>query len=130
MTLKEWPSEDKEGGVFLKLSDGESASGVVRGEVLFGESDYEGQVRTRFRVNFVTEENGALVSKIWEGGSKVYKQLENIASKNKLEETKVVVQRTGEKKATQWAVVAAGSVSDAEKQMLPLVQLKDLTFKK
>lgn len=94
--------------VFLKLNSGESVIGVFRGdpEVYFQvyedgkykrvpESDPAGQFR--FAVNFIVKENGALVSKLFQGNWHDYEALKALNGEFELEETYVKVSQTGER---------------------------------
>lgn len=65
---------------FIKLKDGDTIEGVFRGEpyifyrIYKDKTEYRTYIpgsKFRFRVNFVTRENGNVVAKIFEGGSKI-----------------------------------------------------------
>ncbi len=93
-------------GSFLKLKDGESKTGVCRGEIhefailwANGKSalcspDDEG-AKTRFRLNIIVHEDGKFVCKIWEFGLTLYNQLADIAEEYDLEKTKIKITRRG-----------------------------------
>ena len=104
-TKREIPSGNGGGGnLFLKIGDGESVTGVLRGENYEfynvwenGKSricgpDEEG-AKSRFRANFVTYEDGKFVAKIWEFPLTVYNQLAEIAEEYDLEKTKLKITR-------------------------------------
>lgn len=95
-----------ESGLFLKLKDGESVSGVFRGDIYEFHSKWTGnrsqlttpddpEGRARFRLNFVTKEDKKLVAKIWEFPVAVYNQLADIHEEYSLEETKIKITRRG-----------------------------------
>lgn len=92
--------------LFLKLKDGESTTGVFRGEIYEFYSRWEGnrsrittpddpEAKTRFRANFVTKEDGRFLAKIWEFGIVTYNQLADLNEEYPLEDTKVKITRRG-----------------------------------
>ena len=94
-------------GLFLKLKDGESVVGVCRGEIyeffnkwvggrsqLTQADDPDG--RSRFRLNFVVQEDGKFVAKIWEFGFAIYNQLADLNDEYPLEKTKIKITRRGQ----------------------------------
>jgi hypothetical protein len=92
--------------LFLKLKDGESKTGVCRGEIYEFTIKWEGGkssvcspddegAKTRFRLNFVVHEDGKFVPKIWEYGLIVYNLLSEIAEEYDLEKTKLKITRRG-----------------------------------
>jgi hypothetical protein len=94
------------GNLFLKLKDGESVTGVFRGEIYEFYSRWDGnrskvtsvddpEGKSRFRLNFVTKEENKLVAKIWEFGVGIYNQLADLNEDYSLEETKVKITRRG-----------------------------------
>lgn len=105
-TKREVQSGEKGSNLFLKLADGQSVTGVLRGEnyefynkwingksQLTTADDPEG--KSRFRANFVTVEDGRLTAKIWEFPLTVYNQLADIAEEYDLEKTKIKITRRG-----------------------------------
>lgn len=104
------------GGVFLKLGDGESVTGVFRGEVYTFYSYWDqasrrsvvvdldhDMARPRYRLNFITkDESGQLAAKIWEFAGPVYDMLQAINEEYALEETTIKVTRKGEGKETEY----------------------------
>lgn len=104
---KDMPTQESSGSsLFLRLKDGESVTGICRGEAyefrqkwmngkstLVDESDPEGKLR--FRLNFVTPEDGKLTAKIFEFGLVVYGQLSEINDEYPLEKTKIKITRRG-----------------------------------
>jgi hypothetical protein len=111
------PKNDGNGGAYLKLEDGTAVTGVFRGEVFefFQIWPYGGDKQvfatrvpgssSRFKINFVTQEGGKFVAKVWEIGLSVYNQLADIAEEYDLEVTKVKITRRGEGKATNYMVL-------------------------
>jgi len=144
-------SESK-GNLFVKLGDGESIKGVLRGDLWDFHSHWVGnkselcpgqsncqhcaddiKARFRFRVNLVVNENGAFTAKLFEGGWTIYKALELLQETGyDLETTTVQISRKGEKLETEWTVmpvpngVLAGEVLSA----VSAVKLLDLDWKK
>lgn len=103
----------KGAGNLVKLTSGASITGVFRGEPVefwnhwiakrgircsgpgcqhcaAGDSP-----RFRFQLNFVTQENGALVAKVFEGAGEVYEMLKALNGESVLEWLKVKVIRQG-----------------------------------
>jgi hypothetical protein len=93
--------------LFLKLKDGESKVGVFRGERPYEFfqvwEDGKSQVvdadhpnaKSRFRLNFVTKEDGELKVKIFEFGLTVHNMLADISESYDLEQTAVKITRRG-----------------------------------
>lgn len=102
--------------LFLKLKDGESVSGMFRGEVYEFYAKWEGnrshvtnpldqEAKVRFRLNFVMKEDSKLVAKIWEFGLVVYNQLADLDAEYPLEETKVKITRRGTGTDTTYSIL-------------------------
>jgi hypothetical protein len=82
----------------IRLKDGESVTGVLRGDILEYERAYNAgdKPKFRFKVNMIFSENGALVAKILEGGWKLYRSLSDLQNAGwVLEESFIRVARTG-----------------------------------
>jgi hypothetical protein len=106
-TKRDMPERDDRGpGIFLKFKDGESKTGVCRGEVYEffqvwenGKSQVvardHADAKSRFRLNFVILEDGKFVPKIFEFGIVVYNLLAEISEEYDLEKTKVKITRRG-----------------------------------
>lgn len=99
-------SEGNGSNLFLRLKDGESITGICRGEVYTFFNRWTGKTsevvsedaegaKPRYRVNFVTVEEGVLVAKIWEFPNAVLEQLEGINDEYPLEKTKIKITRRG-----------------------------------
>lgn len=93
--------------LFIRLKDGESIVGIPRGEVYEFKQKWVGnrsQVTTeddpdgksKFRINFVVQEDGNFVVKILEFGLMLYQQLADIADDYPITETKVKITRRGQ----------------------------------
>lgn len=105
---------------YLKISDGQNATGVFRGEVYeFWQNWPKGGEKqvfneptpgasSRFKVNFVTNEDGKAVAKVWEFGLTVYNMLAEIGENFELDQTKVKISRRGSGKETQWIIIPLG----------------------
>lgn len=131
---------------FLKFKAGDSHRGVFRGEPYdfkihwaqghttpcAGDECTEckagNKTKFRFRLNFITLENGAYVAKIFEQGAKVYNQLKGLASEYELEGTAVKIQRFGSTKDdTSYSVMPLPTpLTDDIKQKISAVKLHDL----
>ncbi len=91
---------------FLKIEDGKSVNGIFRGDIHTFYNKWvngKGQIahadepgaKPRFKLNFVTYENGAFVAKIFEFPQTVYNQLADIHEIYPLDKTKVKISRRG-----------------------------------
>jgi len=105
--------EGSKGNKYLSLKDGDSHTGVLRGEPHDYRSHYVGKYLVcpedksclhcaggpasfRFAINFVVKENGALVAKVWEQGRRVYDALDTLQKTGyDLEKTFVKISRKG-----------------------------------
>ncbi len=133
---------------YLKFKDGESKTGLLRGEI------YEfcqvwpkgGQkqlvvpgtpgAQTRFRVNFVTAEDGKLTAKIFEFGTRLYNQLAEIAEEYDITKTKLKITRRGADKETVWMIlpllkepIGAGQMLAIEAVPLQTLETKEESSK-
>lgn len=137
-TKREAPKNEGIGASnFLKVADGQSVQGVFRGEVHeFYQSWPRGGEKqifdkptpgasSRFRLNFVTQEDGKFVAKVWEFGLTVYNQLAEISEAYPLEVTKVKISRRGVDKNTQWMIIPLGPV---DKKALPTIEAVNLNI--
>lgn len=118
------------GGLFLKFKDGESKVGVFRGEIyeffqvweggksLVVSSDHPG-AKSRFRLNFVTKEEGEMKARIFEFGLTVYNMLAEISEDYDLEQTAVKITRRGVGTDTTYMIMPA-------KQQPSAAQLKSI----
>lgn len=99
-------SEGSGSNLFLKLKDGESVTGVFRGELYEFFSKWTGnksivtssldpEGKQRFRANIVVYEDGQFRAKIWEFGRPVCAQLKDINDEYPLDKTKVKITRRG-----------------------------------
>jgi hypothetical protein len=131
-TKREMPtSNGSNGTMFLKFKDGEAKTGVLRGDIyeftqvwengksqVVEESHPDG--KSRFRLNFVTQEDGKFVAKIFEFGLTVYNQLADIAEEYELDKTKIKISRRGTGMDTVWNILPL------LKEPIPPKLLKDL----
>lgn len=120
-----------EGGLFLSLKDGESISGVPRGEVFEFFQVWENRrsrvvnkgepgAKSRFRVNIVVKEDGKLVAKIWEFGLVIYNQLADMAEEYDLSKTKLKITRRGVDTDTVYMILPL------LKEPIPAATLKEI----
>ena len=82
----------------IKLKDGQSVTGVLRGEpVEFEKAFKPGDTpKFRFKINMVLNQDGKLVAKVLQGGWKLYAQLSDLQNAGwKLEESFVMIARRG-----------------------------------
>src|SRR5690606_15563802 len=104
---------------YLKLEDGQSTTGVFAGNpqefyVLWEDGkatecdkDIKG-ASFRFRINFITNENGTYVAKIFEQGATVYNLLKELNEEFPLDKTVVVIRRNGIKMNTSYSIIPSG----------------------
>jgi hypothetical protein len=126
--------------MFLKFQDGESKTGVLRGDVYeFYQVWEDGQSKivepshpdgkARFRANLVVQEDGKFVAKIFEFGLTVYNQLADISDEYDIEKTKIKITRRGVKTDTTWMILPLlkeplGAKALAEIEAVPLQNLE------
>ncbi len=155
MKFKEGGGGGAGGKDFLKLPAGGVAKGVFRGDVHEFKQHWpkeadrptvcpedascefckEGKVKAgfRFRLNFLINENGAYVAKIFEQGWMVYCQLRDMHSSDyNLEKTIVKITRNGDGKNTTYTIMPLpgeqGAVSaqlEAKLKAVPLIPLTE-----
>lgn len=119
----EMPDTGGSGGVFVRLKDKESITGVFRGDIYEffqlwkpgakPEIVAEGTPKAsfRFRLNFIVKENDVYTAKIFENNSSTYKKLAALAGEYELDDVTVKITRDGEGLDTEYSV-------------LPLLKLK------
>lgn len=103
----------------LKLKDGETATGIFRGDIrVFYQNWPKGGVKTvhdqpfpgaqvRFEVNFVVKDGTGYTPKVFEGGLKVYKQLAALHEEYDLPNTVFKISRSGVDKQTAYTFMPA-----------------------
>lgn len=96
-----------EGGKFIKLKDGETVTGILRGTVKDFYVLWENKVSThvpegtpkakfRFRVNMITwDDKGNLEARILEQGPTLYKSLKELSQDYALDRTAIKIKRSG-----------------------------------
>lgn len=121
---------DEGGGLFFKLKDGESKTGVLRGEV------YEFAViwnnkkstivakgtegaKSRYKVNIVLHEDNKFQAKVWEFSQTVCNQLADLAEEYDLTKTKLKISRKGSELNTEYSIIPT-------KEQLGVVQIKTI----
>lgn len=103
-------------GSFLKLKRGEPVKGICRGELcefkikwIDGKSHVVEKntpgAKSRFRINFLTTENGKTSMKIWEFGISIQNQLFELSTEYDLAKTMIKITRHGEKLETTYAII-------------------------
>jgi hypothetical protein len=113
------------GGVFLKFKDGDSKVGILRGEIYeffqywdngkshVVDADHP-QGKSRFRLNFVTKEDGELKAKIFEFGLTVYNQLADISDDYEIDKTAVKITRRGTGTDTVYMIIPSKEQPNAQ----------------
>lgn len=137
-------------GNFIKIKDGESVTGIFKGEpvefYIHGNQadttacEGEGcprckageEKRFRFRLNFICKQQGAIVCKIFEQGKRVYRMLKDLNEMSSLETTTLMIKRTGSSKDdTTYTIIPAMNAQlkpDEIEKLVASVQLNDLTI--
>jgi hypothetical protein len=134
---REIPKGDGNGGVFLKLKDGESKVGVLRGEIFEFFQVWEGGksrvvepdapgAKSRFRVNFVTKEGSDYKAKILDFGLIVYGQLAEIAEEWDIDKTGIKISRRGS--GTDTVYVITPSKDQPNAQAMKAISAVDLNI--
>jgi hypothetical protein len=114
-------SSESSANLFFKLKDGESKSGVLRGELFEFYVVWSGgkstivprgteKAKARFRVNLVVYEEGKFLAKIWEISQTVCNQLADLAEEYDLSQTKIKISRRG------------SGPSDTEYSIIPILK--------
>lgn len=121
MDLNDNP-ETGSGGTFLKIADGKSVKGVFRGGTrsfyvhwlnnrtvpCTGDDEHckAGKNQTyRFVINFVVNEGGTFVPKLWEQGATVYQQLKQLNKDYPLESAIMKITRVGTGTDTSYSIL-------------------------
>ncbi len=129
---------------FVRLKDGETISGIPRGEIHHAYIVWENRKRRevskgtpdakfRFSMNFVVKEGTSYVAKIFEGGTMVYKQLKKLSKDYDLTETVIKITREGSELDTEYDVIPAPPKQQPSLEALAFIgtiELHDLTGRK
>ena len=139
MQFKDVPERASLGGGFVKLGDGDSITGVFAGDPVEFVSQWdngkstvswpsEGGRFNRFRINFITKDDGKLVPKIFEQGIQTYKTLGMLARKHDLSKTTCMIIRNGTGKLTRYSVTTLpdGGLSSNAVEALSKIELIDV----
>lgn len=132
---------------FLKLTSGQSAKGVFRGDIYEFKRHWVNQRSVtcpgsgcehctagdkpsfRFRLNFVINENGALTAKVFEQGWTVYDTLRALHADYNLETYQMKVTRSGEGTNTSYQItpVPKGEVTKDMEAKIKTIKLHELS---
>ena len=135
---REIATGDGKGGAFLKFKDGESKVGVFRGEVFEFYNVWEGgkshvvdadhpQAKSRFRLNFITKEDGELKAKTFEFGLMIYNMLADLSEEYDLEQTAVKITRRGTGTDTVYMIIPSKG-QPAENQLKAIQASLSMSF--
>lgn len=136
--------------LFVKLGDGDKITGLFRGDPKVFRTHWVDnkshkctgretcvhckngdKSKLRFRLNFITKENGVLVAKIFEGSGNGYYDLKELHENGyDLEQTIINITRTGLKQDTRYSFIPApknGGVSEKGIEQMHAVPLNDLS---
>lgn len=123
---------------YLKIGDGQSVTGVPRGEIYeFYQKWPQGGMKetfdkptqgasSRFKINLVIQEDGKFVAKVFEFGPRVYNQFADISDELDLEKTKIKISRRGAGKSTEWNVFPLGAVDAKALKLIAATELNEL----
>jgi hypothetical protein len=139
------------GKIFVSMKSGDKVKGVFAGDPFIFHQHWLGRgselcpgketcktcpddkPKFRFRLNFLTQENGVWVAKIYEGGYQVYKALKEMhESDYDLTQTCVTVIRSGDGTDTRYNILPTkdnGGLKPADFKKLSAIPLNDLTHK-
>ncbi len=131
-------SEGTSAANYLKILDGQSVTGVPRGEVFeYWQKWPQGGMKevfavptmgasSRFKINVVVQEDGKFVAKVFDFGPRVYNQLADIAEELDLTKTKIKISRRGSAKNTEWNIFPLGTVEGKALTAIEAVELNKL----
>lgn len=125
---------------FIRLKDGETISGICRGEIREAWVIWENKVKSEveagtpgakfnFRVNFIVKEGAVYVAKVLENGIQIYKQLAALSKQWEIEETVIFISREGSGLETEYTVMPAPPKQQATKEAMEhiaTIELNDL----
>ena len=129
-----------EGGMFIKLEDGESVVGAFAGNVLEFYNNFKLRSQyslddpnipagssKRFKVNFVSAaDDGTLIPRILEGSKTTAKAIEKIVEKYGVDYF-VEITRNGTGKTTTYSVLPERPLTEDEKKAVQAVKLTTLS---
>lgn len=122
-------NSDEGGGSFLKIEDGQSVTGVFRGNVhkyyqlwpQGGEKKVSDEpfpgAQLRFKANFVVYENKQFVAKIFDFVANTNNSLANLSKVCDVRKTKVMITRNGMGKKTTYTVLPVLNEPITEEQL-------------
>lgn len=125
-------------GSYLKIGDGQSVTGVPRGDVheFFQRWPQGGQKEVflvptagaapRYRINVVVHEDGKFCAKVFEFGPSVYGQFSEISDNFEIDKTKVKISRKGSGKNTEWFILPLGPVDPKALKAIVATELNAL----
>lgn len=143
MKFSDDPQTNNSGGKFVKLKDGESILGVLRGNPKVFYVQWEGGKSTecskgakdakfRFRLNIIVNEDKQWVAKILEQGATMYSDLKALNEDYPLEETLVKITRFGQGTDTKYTVLPVPpkqQPNESELKMISNIELNSLESK-
>lgn len=128
-------AREESGGLFIRLKDGDAIEGVFRGEPYCfyqkfkDPNEYtewaEGRA-FKFKINFITRENGAPVAKIFQGGARVRDILLDAIDEYGID-TVFKIKRTGsEKETTRYSILFKTALTPEQLDLINKVELHSL----
>jgi hypothetical protein len=137
MQFNENPSTGN-GGIFLKLKEGESAKAILRGNPIVFYKKWENNkyieceradegAKFKFKVNALVNEDGVYKAKIFENGPTFYNALKALSEDYDLEKTVVKISRKGSGLDTEYSVLPLPvQLNNEQLKMLDAVELNPL----
>lgn len=137
MKFREDIAESSGSGHYVRIKDGESISGILRGEPQEAWVLWDNKVKTEvpegtsgaklnFKINFIVKDGPSYTCKILEGGMQIYKQLAALAKEWELEETVIIISRDGSGLDTEYTVMPAPPKQQATKDALDFISKLEL----
>lgn len=134
-------SKKNDGGIFIKLQDGDAIEGAFVGEpycfyaIFKDNTEYTERVEGssfKFRVNFAQKnDDGSFTMKVYSGGATVRDSLVDLMDDFPLNDTLFKIKRTGSgKDDTRYAVLPKGALTEDDKATIENLDTLPLSYDK
>lgn len=133
--FKKAKEESEKSSLFIRLKDGESIEGVFRGEPYFFYQKFKDPIEYekwaegrsfKFKINFITRDNGTPTAKIFQGGATLRDMLIDAADEYSLD-TVFKIKRTGSgKDDTRYSILFKASLTPEQIKTIGEVKLNEL----
>lgn len=125
---------------YIVLKDGEKVTGVFAGKPYAyyvrwdkGKSEVVGEnepgAKFRAKFNFIVQENGAYVAKMWNASATIYNRLADLNENNPLENSLMTIKRIGSGTDTDYNIDRTATLTNDQKEKIRHVKLHDLEEK-